>query len=73
MVPQIWSAMDRIFCHFGLFFALLPPNNPKNQNFVKMEKTPRDIILQKCTKNRDHMLYCYSDKGRNKFNCYFSF
>ena len=25
MVPQIWSAMDRIFCHFGPFFALLPP------------------------------------------------
>ena len=25
MVPQIWSAIDRIFCHFGPFFALLPP------------------------------------------------
>ena len=24
MVPEIWSATDRIFCHFGLFFALLP-------------------------------------------------
>ena len=24
MVPQIWSAIDRIFCHFGPFFALLP-------------------------------------------------
>ena len=23
MAPQIWSAMDRIFCHFGLFLALL--------------------------------------------------
>ena len=38
MVPQISSAMDKIFCHFGLFFALLPPNNPKNQNFGKMKK-----------------------------------
>ena len=25
MVPEIWSAPDRIFCHFGLFFALLQP------------------------------------------------
>ena len=25
MVPEIWSATDRIFCHFGPFFALLPP------------------------------------------------
>ena len=60
MVPEIWSATDRIFCHFGWFFALLPPpNNPKNQNFEKMEKTPRDIIiLHKCTKNHDHILHC---------------
>ena len=37
MVPEIWSVMDRIFCHFGPFFALLPPNNLKNQSFEKME------------------------------------
>ena len=24
MVPEIWSTTDRIFCHFGQFFALLP-------------------------------------------------
>ena len=24
MVPKIWSAMDRIFCHFWSFFAFLP-------------------------------------------------
>ena len=24
MVPEIWSGMDRIFCHFRPFFALLP-------------------------------------------------
>ena len=29
------------FCHVGPFFALDPPNNPKNQNFEKMKKTPR--------------------------------
>ena len=36
MVPEIWSATDRIFCHFGPFFALY---NPKNQNFEKSEKS----------------------------------
>ena len=25
MVPEISSATDKLFCHFGLFFALLPP------------------------------------------------
>ena len=55
MVPEIWSATDVIFCHFGLFFALLPPpppishppppNNPENQKFEKMKKMPGDIII----------------------------
>ena len=35
MVPQIWSVPDKLFCHFGPFFALLPPNNSKNQNLKK--------------------------------------
>ena len=56
-VPEIWSETDRIFCHFGPFFALLPHNNPENQNYEKLKKTPGDIIiLHKCTKNHDHML-----------------
>ena len=53
MVPQICSAVDRSYYHFGLFFALLPSKNPKKQNFEKMKKkqTPGDIIsLHKCTK-----------------------
>ena len=59
MVPEIWSVTDRIFSHFGPFFALPPPpNNPKNQNFEKMRQMPGDIILHKCTKNHDHMLHC---------------
>ena len=56
-VPEIWCVMDVIAVfHFGLFFALLPPNSPKNQNFKKMKekKTPGDIILlHVCTKNYD--------------------
>ena len=66
--------MDRIFCHFGAFFALLHENNLKNQNFEKPKKTPGDIIiLHKCTKNHDHMLYCSLDMAYNRCNCYFSF
>ena len=65
--------MDRIFCHFGLFLALLPPlppsNNLKSKNFEKMKKAPEDIIiLHKSTKNHDHMLYCSLDMARNGLN-----
>ena len=28
------------FCHLGLFFAILPPNYSKNQNFEKLNKNP---------------------------------
>ena len=42
MVPEIWSATDRI-CHLGQLFALLPPppppKQPKNEN-IKNEKKP---------------------------------
>ena len=38
-VPEMWSAMDRNFCHFGPFFSHFTPlTNPKNQNFEKMKK-----------------------------------
>ena len=125
MVPEIWSMMDKTFCHFGPFFAL------KNQNLGKMKKTPADyhltqvchkwqyvwflryeawrkeflsfwtvfcpftslatrkikilknwkkkkkhghiIILHKCPKNHDHILYCSLDMACNRRDCYFSF
>ena len=58
MVHEIWSATDIIFCHSRPFFALLPPNNPKNQNFEKMKKLPGDIItFQTCDINGNHMMY----------------
>ena len=39
-VPEIWSETDKKFCHFGPFFALLPPPlyDPKYQNFEKNER-----------------------------------
>ena len=41
------------------FLPFYLPNNPKNQNFEKMKTTHGDIIiLHKCTKNHDQILYC---------------
>ena len=76
-VPKIWCVTDVIVIFlFGLFFAFLPPNRPKNESFKKkiIKKIPGDItILQKCIKNHDHMLYCSWDLACDKCNCYFSF
>ena len=69
MVPETWSATDRTFCHFGLFFAFHPANNPKNQNFEKMKKLPRDIIiLYMYTTNENHMMYGSCDMECNGQN-----
>ena len=55
-VPEKWHVTHVIFIFdFWLFFALLPPNSPKNQNFEKIKKLPGDIIiLHVCTKNHNH-------------------
>ena len=74
MAPEIWSVKDRIFCHFGPIFALLPPKNLKNQTFENIKKTLRDtIILQMCTKNHDHMLHCSCDMAHDGCSFCFSF
>ena len=55
-VPEIRNETDGNLCHFGPFFALLHPDNPKNQNLEKMKKWSGDvIILHMSTKNQDHM------------------
>ena len=65
MVPEIWSMTKRIFCHFGPFFSLFTPNNPENQSFEKMNKTPGDItILHMCTINDNHLMYGSWDMDR---------
>ena len=61
-------SFSTIFCTFR------PLKNPKNLNFEKMKKKVwRFILLQKCTKNHDHMLYCSWDTACDECNCYFSF
>ena len=75
IVPEIWSRTGRTFCHFGLFFALLPPppKNLENQNFEKMKKVPADIIiLYMCTMNENYMMYDSWHMERNRQN-FFSF
>ena len=55
-------------------FLPLYPLTTQNQNFEKWKKTPGDIIiLPKCTKYHDHVLYCSWDMARDACNFYFSF
>ena len=47
MIPQIWSATDRISCHFGLFFALLPTYGSRKSIFLKKWKKHPKISFYK--------------------------
>ena len=72
MVPEISSATYNFLCHFRLFFALLPPNNPEIK-ILKKWKTLGDIIfLHISTMNQNHMVYDSWDTERNRQN-FFSF
>ena len=72
-VPEIWSTTDRIFFILDSFLPFYP-TNPKKQNFQKMRKTTRNIIiLHKSTKNHDHMPHHSWDATRDGCNFYFSF
>ena len=66
MVPEILSTTNRIFVILGHVLPFYPTNNLKNKNFDKMKKIPGDIILHKCTKNHDHILYCSRDMVRGR-------
>ena len=46
---QTWRMTHVIFIfHFGLFFALYPPNSPKNQNVKKWKQRRLEISFYKC-------------------------
>ena len=75
MVPETWSATDRIFLSsWAIFcpFTLLTAQKIKiSKNW---RKKPGDIIIQhKCTKNHNPMYYCSWDMVHDRCNCYFSF
>ena len=72
MVPEIWTATDRIFLildDYLPFYAPLPPSK-----FWKNEKkTSEDIItLHKCTINDNHMMYGFWDMKHNRQNFFHS-
>ena len=56
-VPEIWSGKDRIFCHFGQFFAL-PLKSQKIKILKKMGKALGDII--RANKGRTAVSYLQS-------------
>ena len=76
MCPEIWNARDRIFCHYGPFFALLQgvrkSMDLENHNFEKMKNTLKAIIiLQMFTINDSHTIYGFSDMEYNRQICHF--
>ena len=67
-VPEIWHVMDVIVIFIlGYTFPFYPTNSPKTENFKTMKKMPGDIIiLLKCIKNHDYMLYCSWDMAHDR-------
>ena len=58
----VCDGCNSYFSFWATFYLFTPPNSPKNENIKKMKKSIWDIIiLHKCTKNHDHMLYCSHD------------
>ena len=71
---RYWAQQTKFFVILDYYLPFYPPNNPKNQNFEKLKKMSGDIIiLNRCNKNHDHMLYCSLNMTLNRCNCYFSF
>ena len=69
-----------LFFLLGHFLPFHCPNLYKKSKFQKNEKKKKKakmpghiIILHKCTKHHDHMLYCSWDMVCDGCNCYFSF
>ena len=54
-------------------FCPFTPLKSQKIKIEKLEKTPWDIILYKCTKSQDNMLYCSWDMAWDRCNLYFSF
>ena len=72
-VPEIWHKTDVIgVFHFGLFFALLSPNSPKNQNLKKIKNVPVScfytcvpkIMISWCTVPE---IWCTTDGGMDRW------
>ena len=63
-----------ILGHFLLFHPPPPPEDKENQNFGKLKKKPRDIIiLHMCTINDNHLKYGSWDMEHNRQNFFSHF
>ena len=52
----------KLFVILDCYLSFYPPNNPENQHFEILKKTPGDIIiLYICTINDNYMIYGSSD------------
>ena len=52
------AQQTELFVILGCLLPFYPHNNPENQNFETMKKTPGDIIiLHMCTINNNPMMY----------------
>ena len=71
MVPEIWSMTDRIFCHYGAVFALLPPSQNK-QKFKKWIKHQAILFYTSVPKMK--IIWCMVPEiwsMTNNFFCHF--
>ena len=58
----------------NIIWCMVPEiwSSPWKMRISKMKKNPGEIILlHKCTKNHDHLLYCPKDIVHVRCNCYF--
>ena len=76
MLHCSWDMLlDR--CNYFSFWAIFCPFTPltarKIKKFKKWKKPGDVIILHKCTKNYDQMMYSFWHMMCYRCNCYFSF
>ena len=70
-----YRTWQTLFVILDCFLPFHPPDDPKNQNFEKMNATLGDIIiLQMCTINDNHMMYGSWDMeyDRKKFSSFWT-
>ena len=72
MMYGSWD-INWIFGHFVLFFAHLPSNKMKNQNFEKLKKTPGDIIILHMSTINENYMMCGSWDMECDRQIFFSF
>ena len=69
MVPEIWSVIDKILCHFGPFCPFTPPSKSQKIKFWKNEKnTWRYYHFTHVYHNDNHMMYGSWDIKCNRQN-----